>query len=66
MAVHDRVLFGNPENLVKEPGMVIRLDRIEQDITKELNRNIGRSWKYATLVISVVVVGFQFLNLVLS
>ncbi len=56
--LHGKILFGNPQNLQVEPGIVIRIDRLEQ--------TVSRSWKYATLFISSVVIVFQYLNLVLS
>ena len=41
---HDKSLFGDPLNLQGAPGLVVRVDRLEQ--------KIAFSWKAATVIIT--------------
>ena len=54
---HDMVIFGNPQNPQDQPGLIVRMDRLEHNIQK----GFSRSWKINGAVISGLVVAAEVL-----
>ena len=54
---HDLVIFGNPQNPRDQPGLVVKIDRLEQSMQK----GFSRSWKINGVVVSGLVVLFEVL-----